>query len=82
MAATSVGLVSRQLFLDLSYEEDFRAHVDMNVVMTSPGEFVEVQGTGEGATFSAEQLNQMITLAGDGIQQLIQIQKTARKDLL
>ena len=53
VAATSVGLVGRQLFLDLSYEEDFRALVDMNVVMTSQGEFVEVQGTGEGATFSA-----------------------------
>jgi len=81
VAATSVGLVGGQPFLDLTYEEDSRADVDMNVVMTGSGELVEIQGTGEGSTFSEAQMNQLLVLAKDGIQQLIQIQRDSLKDL-
>jgi ribonuclease PH len=78
LAATSVGIDNKLgAILDLNYVEDSSAEVDMNVVMTGSGSFVEVQGTGEEATFSREQLNEMLTLAETGIQQLIAKQKEA-----
>ena len=82
VAATSIGLVNSQTLLDLTYEEDSRAEVDMNVVMTGRGELVEVQGTGEGSTFTEAQMSQLLGLAKNGIQRLIEIQQEALKDLL
>ena len=80
VAAVSVGLVSGKPVLDLDYEQDFAATVDMNVVMTGGGRFVEVQGTGEEATFSEEELSTLLKLAKRGIGQLTQIQRdTLRK---
>jgi ribonuclease PH len=70
VAAVSVGLVERAVVLDLDYAQDFAAAVDMNVVMTGSGRFVEVQGTGEEATFSEEELTAMLQLARQGITQL------------
>ena len=75
VAATSVGIVDDQVMLDLCYEEDFRAEVDFNLVMTDEGEFVEVQGTAEGKPFSRESLNSILTVAEKGIEQLFQAQK-------
>ncbi len=77
VAAVSVGLLGDQALLDLDYQEDFQAQVDMNVVMTGSGRFVEVQGTGEEATFSREELDRLLRLAQQGIQQLTRIQKEA-----
>ena len=71
VAAVSVGTVGGRLLLDLNYEEDRDAAVDMNLVMTSTGVFVEVQGAGEEATFSTGELNGMIQLGEKGIKQLI-----------
>jgi ribonuclease PH len=64
-----------RVLLDLSYEEDYRAEVDFNVVMTDQGEFVEVQGTAESGAFSRRVLDQVLDLAGRGISQLLQDQK-------
>lgn len=76
LAATSVGIVEGVgEVLDLNYIEDSAAQVDMNVVMTGSGRFVELQGTGEEATFSREQLNSMLALAEDGIIKLMEKQK-------
>jgi ribonuclease PH len=75
IAATSVGRQAGQVILDLCYEEDSAAEVDMNIVMTGAGRFVEVQGTGEEASFSREEINQMIDLAQQGIEWLINYQK-------
>jgi ribonuclease PH len=72
-----VGLVDGTPALDLDYAEDFAAAVDMNVVMTGSGRFVEVQGTGEEATFSDKELQSMLRLASTGIEQLREIQKKA-----
>ena len=77
IAAVSVGLVDGAAVLDLDYREDFAAAVDMNVVMTGAGRFVEVQGTGEEATFSQQELLELIGLASEGVQQLTSIQKHA-----
>ncbi|HYW81072.1 MAG TPA: ribonuclease PH [Thermoguttaceae bacterium] len=77
VAAVSVGIVDGQAVLDLDYEEDSAAAVDMNVVMTGSGRFVEVQGTGEETTFSEEQLTAMLKLARGGITELIALQQTA-----
>ena len=77
VAATSVGLVDGQVLLDLCYEEDYRAQTDFNVVMTDQGEFVEVQGTAEGGTFSKGALDEVLTLAERGIAALFQAQKEA-----
>jgi len=68
-------LVGGRLLLDLNYQEDRSADVDMNLVMTSTGVFVEVQGAGEEATFSAAELNGMIELGETGIRQLIASQR-------
>lgn len=75
VAAVSVGAVDNRTLLDLNYEEDKRADVDMNLVMTSKGEFVEVQGAGEEATFSGEEFQQMVALGETGIGRLIAAQR-------
>ncbi|MBI4672097.1 MAG: ribonuclease PH [Chloroflexi bacterium] len=75
VAAVSVGIVGGEPVLDLNYAEDSRAEVDFNVVMTSEGEYVEVQGTGEGATFSRAQMNKLLDLANGGIQELLELQE-------
>ena len=77
LAAISTGILGGKAVLDLDYEMDFAADVDMNVVMTGTGRFVEVQGTGEEATFSEKELQALLKLAKHGIQQLTQVQKTA-----
>ncbi|WP_409178072.1 ribonuclease PH [Brevibacillus fortis] len=81
LAATSVGVVGEEAVLDLNYKEDSSAIVDMNVVMTGKGKFVELQGTGEDAPFSPEQLQEMIALAKVGIDNLINSQKEALADV-
>lgn len=75
VAAVSVGMVDGAPVVDLPYEEDSRAEVDMNVVMTESGKLVEVQGTAESEPFSKKTLNQLIDMAEDGIQRLIAVQK-------
>jgi ribonuclease PH len=70
VAAVSVGVIGGEPRLDLDYDEDVTAEVDMNVVMSSEGEFVEVQGTGEHGTFDRAQLDQLLDLAIAGIRQL------------
>lgn len=83
LAAISVGIDKEQgILLDLNYEEDSSAEVDMNVIMTSSGRFVELQGTGEEATFSREDLNGLLGLAEKGIQELIDKQKEVLGDSL
>lgn len=77
VAAVSVGLVEGAPVLDLSYEEDKAASVDMNVVMTAGQEFVEVQGAGEEATFTRAELEALLDLARSGIEQLVQRQMAA-----
>ncbi|MDD4803078.1 MAG: ribonuclease PH [Syntrophomonas sp.] len=74
VAATSVGIVDGEIILDLEYVEDFKADVDMNVVMTGNGSFVEVQGTAEGNPFDKNRLDQMLLLAEKGIKELIDLQ--------
>ncbi len=77
VAAVSVGIIDGEPRLDLDYEEDVRAEVDMNVVMSSEGKFVEVQGTGEHGTFDRAQLDQLVDLAISGIRILDAAQVTA-----
>jgi ribonuclease PH len=79
VAATSVGLVGGVPMLDLCYEEDSQADVDMNVVMTGAGRFVEVQATAEHNAFDDSQMAQLIALARAGIADLVEIQKTVTK---
>jgi ribonuclease PH len=78
VAATSVGIVEDELLLDLAYEEDSRAQVDMNVVMTGSGKFVEVQASAEGRPYSDQELRQLLALAAGGIRRLTE----AQQDLL
>ncbi len=75
VAAVSVGMLDGELLLDLEYVEDSRAEVDMNVVMTGRGEFVEIQGTGEKCAYSRAQLDAMLALAEKGIGELMAVQK-------
>lgn len=75
LAAISVGKIDGTLMLDLDYPEDSRAEVDMNVVMTGQGKYVEVQGTAEGEPFAKEELDGLLALASDGIRELIDRQK-------
>jgi ribonuclease PH len=77
VGAVSVGVVAGQPVLDLDYAEDFSAEVDMNLVMTGTGDFIEVQGTGEKATFTDAQLARMLALGRSGIQRLIAAQQAA-----
>jgi ribonuclease PH len=77
LAAVSAGIVDGKVALDLDYLQDVSAQVDMNVVMTGSGEFVEIQGTGEEATFSEKQLASLVAAAKAGIRKLTAIQKEA-----
>ncbi len=77
VAAVSVGVIDGVPMLDLCYEEDSRAEVDMNVVMTESGKLVEVQGTAEGAPFSRTRLNELIDLAEHGLKQIFAAQNAA-----
>ena len=77
VAATSVGIVDAVPMLDLCYREDSAADVDMNVVATREGRFVEIQGTGEGATFDADQLAELLALARKGVAEISALQRDA-----
>ncbi|CAM4435938.1 ribonuclease PH [Paenibacillus phoenicis] len=77
LASVSVGIVGEDTLLDLNYEEDSKAKVDMNVVMTGNGQFVEVQGTGEENPFSRAELDHMLELAEKGIREMIEQQREA-----
>lgn len=77
VAAVSVGVVEKRTLLDLCYTEDAAAAVDLNLVMNSAGEFIELQGTGEEATFSEEQLGEMLVLGKGGIGDLLKAQQAA-----
>jgi ribonuclease PH len=76
VAATSVGVVGGMPMLDLAYEEDSRADVDMNIVKTGDGRFIEVQGTAEGAPFERQALDDLMALGDKGIQELVGLQRT------
>ena len=76
LAATSVGIVKGKVLLDLNYQEDSKADVDMNVVMTGSGKFIEIQGTAEEEPFDAEQMQQMLSYAQKGIADLIKTQRS------
>lgn len=80
VAAVSVGIVSGTELLDLCYEEDSTAQVDMNLVMTSEGRFIEIQGTAESSPFGKDRLHKLLDLGEQGIRQLIAIQKKALGD--
>ena len=77
VAAVSAGVIDGQVHLDLDYELDVRAEVDMNVAMNHQGAFVEIQGTGEQGVFARDQLDEMLEMAGRGIRKLISIQRAA-----
>jgi ribonuclease PH len=79
VAAISVGIIGKETLLDLDYSEDSSAEVDMNVVMTGSGRFVEVQATAEGSPFSKEELSGLIELTRPAIQKLIELQKSVTK---
>jgi len=79
VAATSVGIVNDEKLLDLCYKEDSNAKVDMNIIMTDEGSFIEVQGTGEESPYTRAELNELIDLGEKGIKQMIQVQKDALK---
>ncbi len=81
VAAVSVGIVGDKPVLDLNYREDFAAEVDMNVVMTGQDEYVEIQGTAEGAPFGQDQLDRLLELARVGIRQLISRQRAVLEDM-
>lgn len=81
IAATSVGIVGGIPLLDLAYEEDSRAEVDMNVFMTDTGKLVELQGTAEAAPFSREELDRLLALAASGIERLLAVQRAAVEPL-
>ena len=82
VAATSVGIVNGSLMLDLAYEEDSQAEVDMNIVMTGNGEFIEIQGTAERKPFDKAKMDAMLALAKKGTEDLIDIQRSMCKDIL
>jgi len=75
VAAVSLGVLDEKVYLDLNYEEDFSADVDLNLVMTSTGRMVEIQGTGEETTFAKDQLLNMIEMGESGIQRLCEEQR-------
>ena len=77
VAAISVGIVAGRALLDLPYEEDSNAEVDMNVVMDGKGQLIEVQATGESCTFSRPQMNKLLDMAENGIRELIELQNMA-----
>ena len=75
VAAVSVGIVGDKPMLDLCYQEDSKAEVDMNVVMTGSGKFVEIQGTAEGKLYSKKEMDSLLVLAKEGIKELVELQK-------
>jgi len=75
LAAVSVGICNEEIFLDLTYEEDSQAKVDLNIALTGKGEIVEIQGTAEEQSFSFEDLNRMLSVAKKGISEMIEIEK-------
>ena len=77
VAATSVGVIDEEPLLDLNYEEDYRADVDFNIVMTDKGDFIEVQGTAEEGAFPRKTLEDILSLAESGIRSLFQVQQRA-----
>lgn len=79
VTAISVGIVDNEVLVDLCYEEDSKAAVDMNIVMTDEGEFIEIQGTGEEKPFSREQLNDLLISAEKGCKQMIEVEKEILK---
>ena len=79
VCATSVGIVGEEKLLDLCYEEDSNAQLDMNILGTDDGQFVEIQGTGEEAPFTRSELNEILDLGEKGIKQMIQLQKDCLK---
>jgi ribonuclease PH len=79
VAAVSVGIVNGRPLLDLNYEEDSQADVDMNVIMTGAGKFVEVQATGEKSAFDDAQMADMVELARIGIRELVEVQRSVLK---
>jgi ribonuclease PH len=79
VAAISVGVLQDEPLLDLTYEEDYQAQVDFNLVMTAEREYVEVQGTGEGGPFSRQMMDRLLDLAQKGIEELLAAQKEALK---
>jgi ribonuclease PH len=81
VAATSVGKVGGEVLLDLNYDEDSKAEVDMNIVKTGSGLFVEVQGTAEEAPFSGDELAKLMAAADKGIADLVALQKKALGDV-
>jgi len=82
VAAVSVGIVEGAALLDLKYDEDSRASVDMNVVCTGEGAFIELQGTAEGEPFTRDEMDQLLTLATGGLKTLFAAQRTALADSL
>lgn len=82
VAATSVGIVNGEMLLDLCYEEDSKAEVDMNIVMTATGEFIEIQGTAERKPFVKEKMDKMLALAQKGIEDLFSVQRKLVGDIL
>jgi ribonuclease PH len=82
VAATSVGIIDGVRMLDLAYDEDSRAEVDMNVVMTGSGKFIEVQGTAEALPFGRDALLELLDLAHKGIGEIVELQKKAVSHLL
>ena len=81
VAATSVGIFGGNLLLDLTYEEDSKADVDMNIVMTGNGDFIEIQGTSERRTFNKKQMDELLDLAKKGVLELIDLQKSFIKNI-
>ncbi|MCS7233219.1 MAG: ribonuclease PH [Synergistetes bacterium] len=81
VAAVSVGIVDGEFLLDLCFDEDFRAEVDLNVVMNDKGEYIEIQGTAEHRAFSHSTLEKLLTLAWCGIKEIIEIQRRVLGDI-
>ena len=75
VAATSIGIVNGEVLLDLNYEEDSQAEVDLNIVMNSNLEIIEIQGTAEKQSFSREKLNEMLDIGSQGIQKILALQE-------
>jgi ribonuclease PH len=82
VAAVSIGIIDGKIHLDLCYEEDSRADVDMNFVMTGSGKFIEVQGTAENSPFTKKQMERMAEIAQQGIKELLKVQKTVIASLV
>lgn len=82
VAATSVGIVNSQALLDLNYEEDSKAEVDMNIIMTGKGEFIEIQGTAERKAFRKEEMDTMLDLAKKGISALVDMQRSLLRGIV